>query len=151
MADKSKSKTSKVSTRVGKTRRVVKAPETVRQKREKANGEKPKQRRVHQTAAKASTPFKAVWRGVKKVLRPFRFVLRPFKTRPARFVGRILSKLFLVNYIKNSWKELRLVQWPNRRDTAKLTVAVFVFATALSLLIASLDFVLDKVFKQILT
>lgn len=135
-----------------KKRRVVKkAPETVRQKREKAADVKPKQRRVRQTASKAGTPLKAIGRAIRKVFRPFSFLLKPFRTRPARFAGRILAKILLVNYIRNSWKELRLVEWPDRRSTFKLTVAVFIFAIVLSSLVAVLDFGLDKLFRQILT
>lgn len=151
MAEKSKTKSSGASARSKKARRVVKKPETVRQQREKASVAKPKTRKVRQTASKAGTPLKAIGRAIGKIFRPFRFVLRPFQTRPMRFIGRILAKIFLINYIRDSWRELRQVEWPSRRETTKLSIAVFVFAIALSLVIAALDFVLDKVFRQILT
>jgi preprotein translocase SecE subunit len=77
-------------------------------------------------------------------------LLAPFKTRPARFVGRVLAKILFLNYIRNSWRELRQVSWPKRRETIKLTAAVFVFATAFALLIAVVDYGLDKVFKLLL-
>ena len=133
-----------------KKRRVVKKSETVREKREKANELKPKQRRVRHTVGKAGKPVKAVGRGVAKAARPLNPLLKPFRTRPARFVGRILAKVLFINYIRASWQELRLVEWPNRRETTKLTLAVFVFAISFALLIAVLDFGLDKVFKQLL-
>jgi preprotein translocase SecE subunit len=152
VAEKSKAKSSNEEIAARKKRRVVKkTPETVRQKRQKAADAKHKQRRVRNTAAKAKTPLSAVGRGIKKVLSPFSFLLKPFKTRPARFIGRILGKILFINYIRDSWRELRLVEWPDRRSTIKLTIAVFVFAIVLSSLVAALDYGLDKIFKQILT
>lgn len=133
-----------------KKRRVIKKPETVREKRAKAVDAKPKQRRVRQAASQANRPIKAAGRGVAKTVKPLSPLLKPFRTRPVRFVGRILSKILFLGYIRNSWKELRLVEWPNRRETTKLTLAVFVFAISFALLIAVLDFGLDKVFKQLL-
>lgn len=134
-----------------KKKRVIKKSETVRQQRDKAALQQPKKRHVRAAAKKATSPFRVLVEFIGKLLRPFRFLLWPFKTRPARFVGRILAKIFFINYIRSSWAEVRLVEWPNRRDTAKLTLAVIVFATVFGGLVTILDFILDKVFKQILT
>jgi preprotein translocase SecE subunit len=133
-----------------KKRRVVKKTETVREKREKAVDAPPKQRRVRHAVDKANKPVRAVGRGVARATSPFSFLLAPFRTRLGRFVGRILYKFLLLGYFVNSWKELRQVTWPNRRETAKLTLAVFVFAIMFSLIIAILDYGLDKLFKQLL-
>ncbi len=97
-----------------------------------------------------SKVFGAIERGLRKIFRPFRFVLRPFKTRPMRFIGRILGKIFLVNYFRSSWQEIKLVTWPGRRETTQLTIAVFVFAITFGVFIAVVDFGLDKLFKQVL-
>jgi len=133
-----------------KKRRVIKKSKTVREKREKAADAKPKQRRVRQAADKANRPIKATGRGVAKAARPFGFALKPFRTRPGRLVGKVLYKVLFIGYFVNSWRELRQVEWPNRRETLKLTLAVFVFAISFALMIAILDFGLDKVFKQLL-
>lgn len=133
-----------------KKRRVVKKTETVREKREKAATAAPKQRRVRQTVGKVNQPVKAAGRNIAKAASPLSFIAKPFQTKPARFVGRILSKILLLGYIHASWKELRLVTWPSRRETFKLTMAVFVFAIGFALIIAGLDYGLDKVFKQLL-
>jgi preprotein translocase SecE subunit len=133
-----------------KKRRIVKKPETVRQQAAKAATAQPKPRRVRRTVRVAATPVKALLRIIGKLLRPFRFLLAPFKTRPARFVGRILAKVFAINYFKNSWKELKLVTWPNAKETTKLTLAVFAFAITFSLFIAVVDYGLDKVFQKLL-
>lgn len=134
-----------------KKKRIVKKTETVRQQRERAATAIPKQRKVRTAATKANGRFKVVSRMFGKLFRPLSFLLWPFKTRPVRFVGRILSKVLLIDYIRASWKELRLVEWPDRVTTFKLSLAVFIFAFAFGSLIAILDFILDKIFKQILT
>lgn len=133
-------------------RRVVKKnTETVREKAAKqtAKGEQ-RPRRIRSSARKASGPFRTVGRNLAEAAGPFAFLLAPFKTKPARFVGRFLAKVLFINYVINSWHELRQVTWPGRRDTIKLTSAVFVFAIVFSVLIAVVDFGLDKVFKAIL-
>lgn len=124
--------------------------QTVRERTELTNNARPKTRSVRKTARIASTPFRAIGRFLVKVLRPFRFLLWPFKTRPARFVGRILHKVFLVNYFKGAWAELKLVTWPGRRETRQLTLAVFAFAFVFGLIITVVDYGLDKIFKRII-
>lgn len=87
---------------------------------------------------------------LKRILKPFRFMLKPFKTRPARFIGRILSKILLLNYFKTSWHELRHVSWPGRKETTQLTFAVFVFAISFGVMIAVVDYGLSRLFQQLL-
>lgn len=94
--------------------------------------------------------FGAIGRFLKRIFRPFRFVLRPFKTRPARFMGRILSKILLFNYFRTSWHELRHVTWPGRKETLQLTFAVFIFAISFGLMIAVVDYGLSKLFQEVL-
>ena len=69
---------------------------------------------------------------------------------PDNRLGRFLTKRrsLIPSYFKNSWREVRQVVWPNRRDTIKMTIAVFVFAVFFGLLIALVDYGLDKLFKQ---
>lgn len=114
---------------------------------------------AQQPAAEAAQPKKAgllkrffllIGRTISRLARPFKFLLAPFKTRPVRFIGRILAKIFFINYFISSWKELRKVSWPNRKETIKLTLAVFAFAIVFGAVIALVDFGLDKVFRKIL-
>jgi len=107
-------------------------------------------RRLRQASATAKKPVNALVRLIKTVLRPFSFVLLPFKTRRARFVGRIISKIFLLGYFVNSWKELREVDWPDRRTTLKLMLAVIIFSTIFGIFITLVDYVLDKLFRSLL-
>lgn len=98
----------------------------------------------------AGKVFRPIGQFIKRIARPFRFLLTPFRTRPARFIGRILSKVLLINYFRDSWRELKQVTWPGRRETLQLTFAVFAFALSFGLLIAVVDFGLDKLFKEVL-
>jgi len=81
----------------------------------------------------------------KKAASKFSFLLWPFRLRPVRFLGRIL----IPKYFRNSFKELRLVTWPSRRETWSLTFAVLMFAVAFGAFITLIDIVFDKVIKRI--
>ncbi len=135
----------------GKKRRVIKKPETVRQQAAKASEAKTSSpRRIKRGASTAAKPFKKSLIFLGKLLKPFSFLLLPFKTRLARLIGRILVKVFGINYFINSWREVRQVTWPNAKETTKLTIAVFVFAIIFSGLVAILDYGLDKIFQRLL-
>lgn len=67
---------------------------------------------------------------------------------PFIFVGKILLtilnpflKIFspIINYLKDSWQELKLVRWPTRAETWKMTGAVIAFSAAFTILILALD------------
>ena len=93
---------------------------------------------------KIGLPFKLISKKLRlaKIFKPFRFMRR---------VGKFLAKLFGVQYFATSWQELKLVTWPDRKKTRQLTGAVILFALIFGLLIAGVDFGLDKLFKIILT
>ncbi len=65
------------------------------------------------------------------------------------FLGKGL-KWIVPGFLKGAFYEVRQVSWPNRRETIRLTWAVFVFAIVFSIIIAGLDFVLDKIFRSII-
>jgi preprotein translocase SecE subunit len=71
---------------------------------------------------------------------------------PDNKAGRILGKRFTLipKFFKNSWAELKLVTWPSRKEAAKLTSAVFVFAIIFAIFIQLIDMVFNKLFKIIL-
>ncbi len=124
-----------------KKRRVLKK-ETVRERATKA-AEPRKPRRLRQTAATAAKPLKAAGRlGGKEYHLPL----------PDTRLGRILSKRVRLfpKFFGNAWRELRQVEWPNRKETAKLTLAVFIFAIAFGAVIAITDYGLDKLFRKVL-
>jgi len=69
---------------------------------------------------------------------------------PIRFLLKILSKILLLGYFRNAWKELKLVVWPNARTTWRLTFAVLMFGIIFGLVIAGLDWVFERVFREII-
>lgn len=116
--------------------RQGKKAETIREKAEKAVESSKQPRRLHTTKRRVGAPFRAVGRGGRKL----------GKFGPFRIIGYIL----VPPYFRNSWRELRQVIWPSRRDSFRLTFAVIAFAAVFGVVIAFLDFGLDKLFKQVL-
>jgi preprotein translocase SecE subunit len=119
-------------------RRIVKKAETVREKTEKSALPKPEKKTgVLRLALRyIGAPFRWIGKTLAKLGR--------FK--PLRVLGRILWP----TYFRNSWKELRQVTWPTRRETWQLTFAVIIFSIIFGLLIAVVDYGLDKGFKQLI-
>ena len=65
------------------------------------------------------------------------------------FLRRVLRRI-VPGFLKGAFHEIRLTTWPNRQETIRLTWAVFVFAIVFSIIVAALDFVLDKIFRSII-
>ena len=72
---------------------------------------------------------------------------------PDNRFGRILDKILFAipRYFRGAWSEIRQTTWPNRKETIRLTFAVFVFSIVFAVFVAFLDFVLDKIFKHLIT
>jgi preprotein translocase SecE subunit len=124
-------------------KRVLKRAETVREKSIKA-AEPKKQRRLRPAVQKAKKPFsKAAKIGKKEYYLPL----------PDNKVGRFLNKRrsIIPKYFKEAWLEMRQVQWPNRKETIRLSTAVLLFALIFGIIITVVDYGLDKLFKQLLT
>ncbi len=124
-----------------KKRQLKKQP-TVRERAEKTVGTK-KTRHIRRAGTVVAKPFKSAARiGRKEYYLPI----------PDNKVGRTLNKRRKVtpSYFRKSWEEVKLVKWPSRKETIKLTIAVFLFAIFFSVLVALLDFGLDKIFKQLI-
>lgn len=64
-----------------------------------------------------------------------------------RLIARPL-RLLVPRYFINSWQELKQVTWPGRRETWRLTAAVFIFAIVFGVLIYGVDAALDKIFRE---
>jgi preprotein translocase SecE subunit len=62
----------------------------------------------------------------------------------------VLKHIIPVKYFVGSWQELRQVTWPNMKDTMRLTLAVIIFSIVFGLLIAAVDYGIDKLFKQLI-
>lgn len=119
-------------------RRMVKKAETVREKTEKSALPKPEKKIgiLRLTLGYIAAPFKWIGRKLAKLGR-----FKPF---------RILGRILWPTYFRNSWKELRQVTWPTRRETWQLTLAVIIFSVIFGVLVAGVDFGLDKGFKQLI-
>lgn len=128
-------------------KRVVKNPETFRERAIKASevGDKPKRgARLKAASNKVVRPiFLPVGRAFRKL-----FGLKIFRIfrKPLRIIGRIL----LPHYLRDSWKELRLVVWPSWKQSRDLTFAVLVFASIFGAIVAAVDFGLDRLFRDVL-
>ena len=130
-------------------KRQLKKTETVRERSERVVAEPGKQRRIKRTATTAAKPFKVVGKKTAKVLSPLGFLLAPFKTKPARKIGRFLGRALLLKFFREAWAELKQVQWPTARETTRLTIAVFIFSILFGTIVAITDYGLDKVFKKV--
>jgi len=118
------------------TSKSEKKVQSVRERAEAAqeNGQQP--RRLHATKRRIGAPFRAIGR--------FLTLLNRFK------ILRIIGYVIVPPYFRNSWKELKLVTWPKFRESLRLTSAVFLFAAVFGVVIAIVDYGLDKIFKQVL-
>lgn len=123
-----------------KSKRRIRKVETVREQSEKSTQENDKPQRGHALWYGFTAPLRFVGRGLGKIgakLGKFKFF-------------RVISRILWPYYFRNSWKELRQVTWPSGRQTRQLTTAVILFAIVFGLLVAALDFGLDKLFKEVL-
>lgn len=124
-------------------KRRVKNPETFRERALKAaegKGQPGKLDAVKQAKTKVTTPVATFGQRLWKI-KLVRVVATPF-----RWLGRIL----LPTYVRESFQELRMVQWPGFKLSLRLTFAVLVFSLAIGAAIAGVDYVLDKAFREIL-
>lgn len=120
-------------------RRLVKQAETVREMAEKS-----------QNAQKATKKNGVLRLTGRYIAAPFKFLGKPFKKLGRFKVFRIIGFVLLPPYFRQSWKELRQVTWPTRRESWQLTSAVIIFSVIFGVLIALVDLGLDKIFKQVL-
>lgn len=120
----------------------IRKTETVRERSEKIEPEK--KRRIKKAAGTAAKPIRSVASFGKREYHPIKL--------PDNRVGRFLTKRrrLIPSYFVESWKELRQVTWPGRRETLKMTLAVFVFAIVFGVVISITDYGLDKLFKEVL-
>ncbi len=129
--------------------RIRKAPQTMRERAAVASVEKPTKRR-HKVTRQVKTTLKSSTRPVKMVV-----AKRPKlpKNKTTLALGKIFRPLKKVlrwlapTYFINSWHEVRQVTWPSRRETWRLTLAVFIFSIIFGLAAYGVDSVLDKIFK----
>ena len=130
-----------------KRKRIVKDPETFRERAQKAsetNAKTKVSKRAKSGFGKILAPiFGPIWKACKFI----------FNRQPFKFIGKVLSligKVLLPVYVRNSWKELKLVTWPSLKLSRQLTFAVLMFAIVFGAAIAIVDYGLDKLFRAFL-
>ena len=124
--------------------RRIRSAETVGEQIEKGKAQpKPaeKPRRLRKAASVAAKPFKPVQR-----VREKNYGLPVPDNKVGRFLGK--RRHIIPSYFRNSWRELKQVTWPDRKQTAQLTFAVFVFAMVFGILVAVTDYGLDRIFMN---
>ena len=58
--------------------------------------------------------------------------------------------VYLFRYIRDSWRELRQVRWPNRKATWKMVLAVVIYTALFVIIISLLDIFFSFIFNLIL-
>ena len=128
---------------IPKVKRKIRASTTVRQKAQAISNAPVKKRRIRSVASKASTPFRAA-----KRLAKIEVYLPLPNTKFWVFMNK--RRYWIPRYFRESFKELKLVTWPNRKETTQLTLAVFTFAIIFGILVAVVDYGLDILFRNII-
>lgn len=126
---------------------------------DKKRASKPKKRQLRpaqtmreqsqKATAKAEKPSRKSKVG-RIVSKPFGVLAKPFRVLGRIKFFRILGRILWPAYFRNSFRELRQVTWPNRKQSRQLTVAVIIFSVIFGVMIAIVDFGLDKVFKKVI-
>lgn len=90
------------------------------------------------TRAEKKAAKKAAKSDQERPLKSYFLLFRPFVA-----LGR---------YLRDSWREIRQVRWPNRKATWKMTLAVLVYVALFMIFLTLIDmlftFVFDILFKQ---
>jgi preprotein translocase subunit SecE len=130
-----------------------------KQPTEEKKSSKPKKRQLRPAQTMREQSQKAIAKAEKPsrkskvrkaVAAPFRVLGKPFKALGRIKFFRIIGRILWPTYFRNSFRELRQVTWPNRKQSRQLTVAVIIFSVIFGVMIAIVDFGLDKVFKKVI-
>lgn len=104
-----------------------------------------RKRRLRTTAGKVSSPFRR--------FKQFRADRGEYHMPlPDNRIGRILGKRVHVmpKFLREAGHEIRLVTWPNARETIRLTIAVFIFAVIFATIVGALDYVIGEIFREVI-
>jgi len=127
-----------------KKHRRIKPVATVRQQAEKAQ---------QAAAVPKKKKFANVGRNLNPIFKPFRLIGKIGRYQPFPFLKKMfifLGKIIFPTYFRNAWKELKLVTWPNWKQSRRLTYAVLIFSIVFGTLIALVDYGLGKLFRHLL-
>ena len=137
-------KSGKIEISQKKKRQLKAAPVTVREQSEQAQAKSARPGIRGKAGRVASAPI----RGIARIFRPlgkFKVFRLPFK-----FLGKFLGFIFAPPYLRNAFKELRMVTWPTGKQSRQLTFAVIIFSLIFGLIAAITDYGLDKLFRSVI-
>jgi preprotein translocase SecE subunit len=121
--------------------RIRKSAPTIRERAEAAQAKtEPNSKPIKRALARTTSPVKKLRLGDRKVVKILKI--------PFVYIKRALIWI-VPKYFVNSWREIKLVHWPNRRETWRLTLAVFIFALVFGAMVAGVDRALDEIFKKL--
>lgn len=118
--------------------------ESVRERADKQQAKSERKPRHRKVSSAAGAPV----RGIRSLLaREY----HPIKL-PDTKTGQLLTKKRSAapSYFANSFRELRLVTWPTRKQAFSLSMAVIVFSVAIAAFVQLLDYGLGKLFKEVI-
>mgnify|MGYP002336036808 CR=1 FL=1 len=123
--------------------RVRKSAPTLRERAEavRASEVSNRPRRARRILSKVASLVKRLRLSERRVIK--------LLTWPFKLFGKFL-RWIIPSYFISSWRELRKVRWPNRKETWRLTLAVFIFAIVFGALVAGVDKVLKEIFKKVI-
>ena len=94
----------------------------------------------------------------KKVEKPKKVEKQPKAEKPAKKPEKEDKKVFILfrpfvafgRYLRDSWREIRQVRWPNRKATWKMVLAVLAYTALFVLIISLLDLFFTWLFSLII-
>lgn len=122
--------------------RIRKTPETVRERADRNTTKK--EGRTRKLRGKIHRPLSVLRRVGRKEYNPVPV--------PNNKAGKVLGKRVRIvpKFFHEAWAELKLVTWPTKKEAARLTGAVIIFAVIFSIFVQVLDFLFSKLIKVIL-
>lgn len=124
--------------------RKRKSAETVRERADKISAKKSKSTKTSKLKGKIHRPLSVISNVAKKEYHPVPV--------PDNKAGKVLKKRvrFIPKFIRESWAELKFVTWPTKKEAARLTFAVIVFAVVFAIFVQALDYIFNILMKEIL-
>lgn len=123
--------------------RIRKSPETVRERAEKETAKREKPTKRSKVKGRIYRPLSTLRRVGSKEY-------HPIKVPEKKGVRHLNKRVRIVpKFVRESWAELKLVTWPSKKEAARLTGAVIVFALFFAIFIQILDVFFNKIVKEI--
>ena len=110
---------------------------------------------VHRIKAKDDAPAKKAEKSTSKSTKPSKPAKKAQKEQKAQKPtkkGFILFRPFTAfgRYVRDSWREIRQVRWPDRKLTWKMTLSVIIYVVIFAAVIMLLDALFVFLFNKLL-